>query len=148
MKTLAQKAKWNAYMNAYNKRNPDKVKEHDRKAYKKFKQRYIDNAAKWRKNNPEQYKQHVKKFFKRHPEKHREYTIKSRYNMTPEQFDSLLVKQDHRCAICRVKPDYILSIDHNHKTDKVRGLLCQRCNLAIGFIEIEGLLPKIQDYLE
>lgn len=144
MRTLQEK---NAYMKEYYLKNPQKRIDHDRKAYAKFKQRYIDNAVKWRKNNPEKYKESVKKFFKRSPEKHREYTIKSRYNLTPEQFNVLLLEQDNRCAICRVKPDYILSIDHNHKTDEVRGLLCQRCNMAVGFIEIEGLLRKIQDYL-
>lgn len=118
-------------------------------------QRYIDNkdeikgrSAKWQKEHPEKYKEYVKKFFKRSPEKHREYQLKSRYNLTPEQFNAMLLKQDNRCAVCKVKPDYILSIDHDHKTDKVRGLLCQRCNMAIGFIEIEGLLGKIQDYLK
>lgn len=118
------------------------------------KQRYTTNrneikarTAKWQKENPEKYKKSVQKFFKRSPEKHREYQLKCRYNLTPEQFEAMLQKQDNRCAICKVKPDYMLSIDHNHKTQEVRGLLCQRCNIAVGFIEIEGLLDRVQAYL-
>lgn len=121
---------------------------YDKNRYESNKAEVKARSAKWQKENPEKYKKSVQKFFKRSPEKHRAYQLKCRYNLTPEQFDSLLLKQDNRCAICRVKPDYILSIDHNHKTDEVRGLLCQRCNVAVGFIEVEGLLGKIQDYLK
>ncbi len=67
------------------------------------------------------------------------------HGLTPEQYEGMLSKQDGRCAICRTdKPfgpvDYegrkrkrrMFSIDHCHATGKVRGLLCARCNIAIG----------------
>lgn len=62
----------------------------------------------------------------------------------------MLIKQNHKCAICgttnwgRISP----CIDHDHKTGKVRSLLCNRCNRTLGFIEDNpDLLIKMHDYL-
>lgn len=47
----------------------------------------------------------------------------------------MLEAQNHRCAICggeRTGPGTRLHIDHCHKTGKVRGLLCSKCNTVIG----------------
>lgn len=55
------------------------------------------------------------------------------YGLTQEQFDALMDQQDGECAICQrllTKP----LVDHDHLTGTVRGLLCQRCNTAIGML--------------
>lgn len=52
------------------------------------------------------------------------------------EYDQLLHKQDGKCAICKV--DYRksrLSIDHNHKTLEIRGLLCHECNSGIAYFD-------------
>jgi Recombination endonuclease VII len=47
-----------------------------------------------------------------------------------------LLEENPVCQICGAKPKKNdLSIDHNHKTNEMRGVLCIRCNLALGFIE-------------
>lgn len=56
------------------------------------------------------------------------------------------------CAICE-KPEMVsgrrLAIDHNHKTGKIRGLLCSRCNMFLGQLEAdEKLTRKILDYIK
>lgn len=70
-----------------------------------------------------------------------------RYGLTPEQFDALMDKQDGECAICTrmlVKP----FVDHSHATGQVRGLLCGRCNTAIGMLDDEPTaLMKAAEYL-
>ena len=55
------------------------------------------------------------------------------YGITLEQYAELLIVQGGLCAICG-KPDdnRLLSVDHNHKTGQVRGLLCSDCNLGVG----------------
>lgn len=53
--------------------------------------------------------------------------------MTPEQYDAMLSEQAGRCAICQDRPPR-LYIDHDHATGEVRGLLCNRCNVALGFL--------------
>lgn len=59
------------------------------------------------------------------------YNRKARYNLTPADYARLLARQKGVCAICR-KP-IKLSVDHNHLTNKVRGLLCNGCNTLLGY---------------
>lgn len=61
------------------------------------------------------------------------------YNTTPEVYRGLLEKQAGCCAICRRPPEVAqgekvgrLAVDHDHKTGKVRGLLCGPCNRGLG----------------
>lgn len=64
------------------------------------------------------------------------------YNITPEQYSEMLIKQNNLCAICG-KVDFStiknrtlsLSVDHCHKTGKIRELLCNNCNLAMGNVK-------------
>jgi len=74
---------------------------------------------------------------KRKP-KERQYSI-AKFGVTPAQYDEMLLAQNGLCAICD-RPETILfkgklkplAIDHCHKTNKVRGLLCAQCNVGIG----------------
>jgi hypothetical protein len=71
-----------------------------------------------------------------HTEKERKYRKgKGSYNLTIEEYTDLLIAQDYKCAICKL-PEQIenrnLSIDHDHVTGKVRGLLCNGCNTVLG----------------
>jgi hypothetical protein len=63
-----------------------------------------------------------------------------RYGLTYEEFESLLKKQSGKCAICKCEEDpdpraIRFSIDHNHITGEVRGLLCSNCNRAVGLLQ-------------
>jgi hypothetical protein len=72
------------------------------------------------------------------------------YNITKEDYDSMLELQDNRCAICneKFKPFKEPSIDHNHETKKIRGLLCNKCNFMIGLSGDSILiLEKAIEYL-
>lgn len=56
--------------------------------------------------------------------------------------------QDNKCSICRAEliKDYL---DHNHKTGQLRGLLCNKCNLGIGYFNDKPeLLEKAVEYLK
>lgn len=104
----------------------------------------------WRKNNPEKYRASVLRNYKnrdkektllysRSPQRKiamRKYELKKQYGLTVEQYDILHEVQNGVCNICH-NPDNKrkLSVDHNHLTGKVRGLLCRTCNLAIGNIK-------------
>jgi hypothetical protein len=70
----------------------------------------------------------------------------SRYGLTTEQFDAMVAIQDGRCNLCRRKIDLV--IDHCHKTQRIRGLLCLRCNTNLGWIETNlGITERIASYL-
>jgi len=54
------------------------------------------------------------------------------YRMTPSEYSALLAKQNGVCAICGGHDkNRVLAVDHDHKTGKVRGLLCAACNSAL-----------------
>ncbi len=81
----------------------------------------------------------------------------SRYGLTLDQYDILLESQNGVCKICknpetrkhqsgRVKK---LSVDHDHDTMRVRGLLCSRCNAGIGLLgEKSSALFAAAEYLK
>jgi len=75
--------------------------------------------------------------------------LKSEYKISPKQFDNMVKIQNGGCAICDVKLGNKLYIDHNHKTGKIRGLLCNTCNRAIGLLKHDTeILKRAQLYLE
>jgi len=55
--------------------------------------------------------------------------------MEPEEYARRLKIQDGKCALCREAPAYDLYVDHHHATKENRGLLCARCNTAVGVFE-------------
>lgn len=86
------------------------------------------------------------------PEKDRRRKLLSLYGITLEEYARLLRRQKGRCAVCRTaKPGglyNIFQVDHDHKTNKVRGLLCAACNRALGlFKEKEKIVRRAADYL-
>lgn len=64
-----------------------------------------------------------------------------KYGLTPESYDALHAAQGGVCAVCRQAETSTnqygplnLSVDHCHRTGKVRGLLCARCNRSLGLL--------------
>ena len=76
-----------------------------------------------------------------------EYTRARKYGMFPGQYEEMYGSQRGLCAIC-LEPHVKLSIDHCHKTGKVRGLLCKKCNLVLGMVnDSEEILLSAMNYL-
>ncbi len=70
------------------------------------------------------------------------------YGLTQEDYDEMVASQGNVCAICGASSDKPLSIDHCHKTQHVRGLLCTRCNTGLGsFGDEVRLLRAAAEYL-
>lgn len=72
------------------------------------------------------------------------------YGLTVEQFDSMVESQDGRCASCRdvFVDSQTTHIDHDHKTNLVRGLLCRDCNLGLGYFRDDPeRLASILNYI-
>lgn len=71
-----------------------------------------------------------------------------RYGITEEIYLKLREQQEQKCAMCNnLFGDSMVHIDHCHKTNKVRGILCVPCNLMLGIIERPNLLEQAQAYL-
>lgn len=80
----------------------------------------------------------------------RNQELKRLYGLTADQYKTLLVNQEFKCAVCQVSPGQRkLHVDHCHKTGKVRGLLCALCNRAAGYIRDDPAIARgLADYLE
>ena len=100
-----------------------------------FRQRYL------RQYDPVKAKQYYQDNRERLLKRGRKDHLRVTYNMTLEQYDAMVQEQKYCCAICgfpehrymknkKIKP---LSIDHEHTTGKIRKLLCNDCNAALGF---------------
>lgn len=116
---------------------------------------------------PEKYKKSIENWTVKNveyvKEKHRQNARKGmrernlkKYGITQLEYETLFKKQHGLCAIC-LQPETFkqrnkiqrLAVDHCHKTNLIRGLLCRQCNLTIGFIRdnIE-LLERTINYLK
>lgn len=77
-------------------------------------------------------------------------TVKKRYGLTVEEYNTYRASFPDVCGICGKLEEQKrrLSLDHCHKTKKIRGLLCHKCNVAIGLLEDDVvLLDKAKEYL-
>lgn len=121
-----------------------------------------DSRIKWQLANPDKYKAQKKNKNKKYmtltksKENKKLNKLLRDFGITKEKYNNMIVNQNNVCAICKnietskhktgiVKS---LSVDHCHKTNKVRGLLCSKCNLAIGvFKDSVDILKSAIDYL-
>ena len=84
------------------------------------------------------------------PEAQRRAELKRLYGITFEQYVQMFSDQGEVCAICKqqCQTKKSLSVDHDHETGRVRGLLCNRCNRALGmFRDDAALIFRAAQYL-
>ena len=109
--------------------------------------------------HPEKQKEESRYRRGKNPERERKAVTKSRYGLTQEEIQRFSLAQRGVCDICG-NPETmkyqgivkLLSIDHNHITNKVRGILCQSCNSMLGYAKVDttetNILLKAISYLE
>lgn len=106
----------------------------------------------WRQNNTEKAREAVRRWRERNPTGHRRPHLRRRYGIELEAYEALFAAQRGRCAICgRRDSDVVkkvLCVDHVAGTSLIRGLLCSRCNSAIGLLDHDPeRLGRAIDYL-
>ena len=94
------------------------------------------------------------------PIKKRDENLKRVYGIGIEEYNTLLEKQNNRCAICESTDPKgrksgrgggvdVFYVDHDHKTGNVRGLLCNICNRTMGYVgENSNVLEEMIKYLQ
>jgi len=116
----------------------------------------IGRAAdkRWQAKHPEQVRANVARWQQANPTKvkhnSRNGHLKHKFGITVEIYEQLLEDQNGECAICHNPPRAKrLSVDHDHATGQIRGLLCDFCNVGIARLQdnIEILQAAIS-YLE
>ncbi len=97
----------------------------------------------------------AKRFHQRHPNRTkrsmRNSFLKKKYGIDLQKYNEMLGQQGECCLICgkhRSKVRRDLSVDHNHKTGKVRGLLCDGCNFMLSVLENDVFIKYAKIYLE
>lgn len=80
----------------------------------------------------------------------RNYRLKREYNISTEEYEKMYKGQCGLCSICDKKEElYKLAIDHDHKTGRIRGLLCRKCNAALGlFGDNTETMKRAMKYIE
>ena len=99
------------------------------------------NAQKvaYRARDRERWNGYYKKYMSEYPlrKQHSRRAHLRKYGLTPKQYIEMIEAQGHECLICsgRSINGRNLSIDHDHITGKVRGILCNRCNVVLGAVK-------------
>lgn len=124
------------------------------KYHRDRKEHYTLLKKEWRKNNPNKNKQTLKKFYYSHKEEislqrkilrklnlnkirndENNWRYKKRYGISIEEKNEILLSQKGKCALCKKEISGFSAVtDHDHKTGKVRGILCRTCNFGLGIL--------------
>ena len=100
-------------------------------------------SMQWAKDNPEKRKK-----------AERRATLKYYHNLSLEDYDTMLENQNGGCAICGKTQEKntdrrSLAVDHCHRINKIRGILCDKCNRGIGYLDDNPTIArKAAEYLE
>lgn len=117
-------------------------KEYYKEYYQENKARICAVNAEWRKKNYAHYRERRKLYLKERKAKNKEVIQKKekqsrllrQYNISLEQFDEMVASRNGMCDICGKKMAEPF-IDHCHRHNIVRGLLCEECNFGIGLFQ-------------
>jgi len=91
-----------------------------------------DRNARWYDLNRAYAKKQAREWQMQNPRKRKNNRLKYAYGITIETYEEMYSAQNGKCCICNDAYP-ALYVDHNHKTEAVRGLLCARCNTGLGF---------------
>jgi hypothetical protein len=132
------------YMREWKRRNPEKVRDSARKRSKTAAFRAYQSAwKKARRNGP--HRQSVLDAQRKRWLRTRDVINARRRGggakLTLEDFRKMVRKSHGKCAVCRARMVKVC-VDHDHKTGRVRGLLCSGCNTFAGYLDKRGHLLK------
>jgi hypothetical protein len=103
-------------------------------------------------SHKEEKQEWARKYGAENKDKIREKNRKRMYGIDDAAVATMMELQNSCCAICSMKFDFDRKgtkphIDHDHDTGRVRGLLCQKCNLALAIVEKKDFLESAFKYL-
>ncbi len=122
----------NKVRKAWNEANPEPPEVHRKRSrdhYSRNRQSEIVRSSAWNKDNAE---------------KRVDTHLRRTFNITLDLYNFIFREQENVCVICKNPETAVdkrsgkvrrLHVDHDHKTGMIRGLLCTRCNLAVGFLQ-------------
>ena len=129
-------------------KNAEQQKQHRREQYLKHNKKEKEKNRKYFLKNREKILEKQRKYNKENPLKRKDAILKNVYGITLVQYNQMFETQEGKCAICQRHQNELtrtLCVDHNHKTNKVRALLCVTCNTDVSVVE--NRLEEMTNYL-
>ena len=123
-------------------------KQYRRQQYLKHKDREKETRREYLIKNREKVLEKQRKYNKENPLKRKNAVLKNVYGITLVQYNEMFETQEGKCAICQRHQNELtrtLCVDHDHKTNKVRALLCVTCNTDVSVVE--NRLEEMTNYL-
>jgi hypothetical protein len=141
-----------AYHTTWCEANKEKREEWSKSYYVKNKEKILERQRAYRESNREKLAEgqriYRKNNKKKLSEEQKARMVAKRYGISLEDVAKMKTDQCNKCAICQ-KDIGRLVVDHNHDTGEVRGLLCNKCNIALGlFKDSRFILLAAVDYLD
>lgn len=108
----------------------------------------------WKPTSPsEDRAKYAREWRKRNPLAAKGSDLKKSFGLSVDDYFEMLAAQDDKCAICGTMEtgdrNKYFAVDHCHKTKRIRGLLCNHCNRAIGLLkDSPTILRAAVEYLE
>lgn len=118
----------------------ENVSKEKRKTYRKAwtlrnRIKILEVGRNWQKKNRDKLALQARLRYNRDNQKELDRIRLNKYGISGEEFRTILKKQGHKCPICNRDITKNPSVDHDHITGKIRGLICNNCNLAMGNAE-------------
>lgn len=127
----------------------ERRKEYRRKWSLLNKNKLLKQGRNWKRANREKIAFQTRLRYRKNKQKELDRIRLNKYGITGDEFRALLKQQEFKCSICNRDITKNLSVDHDHLTGKIRGLICNNCNLAMGNADDSPeRLRAIADYLE
>lgn len=129
--------------------NPEKIREKDLAWAVANPERVRKNKRAWYVANQEKVRKARRVWVSANPKKILETRLKHAYGISLQKYEEMLIFQKGICPICGDAPNgRRLVVDHNHTTGEIRGLLCYRCNCALGMmVENPNTAEKMLEYI-
>jgi len=142
----------NSYRRVYRELNRTKIKEEKKRYYERNRTKVDAANKKWLNANPENRKEHLRKSNAKRKHANYAFHIKKKYGLSIGDYNAILESQGGVCAANGCLETAFggkLSVDHDHATGKVRGLLCHGCNTTLGRMgdsieKLKGLITYLE----
>lgn len=149
--------KYLAYQRAYAKAHRKEAVERSSAWQASHRDRFNATQREMYHRDVDKQRERSRSYHAEHPEKAQNRSLKRKYGINLTQYNALAAEQCGSCSICgRVPcedPDVSktvqrLVVDHDHETGKIRGLICHKCNRALGlFGDDPSVVSKAAEYM-
>ena len=120
----------------YRSENKSKIRKSENESSKRYYKRHKTKILEKQSKN-EAFKQYRKEYFQKNKDKIMNDFYVKKYGITQQDKLNMLKNQGDVCMICKIKLLTLREafVDHDHKTGKIRGILCNTCNRALGLLK-------------